>query len=87
MEFRWNAWNIDHIAEHGVEPEEAEAVVRNARKPYPRYHADEKWLVRGRGSGGRLLQVIFVVDEDDKIFVIHSRPLTDKEKRKFRKGK
>ncbi len=41
-------------------------------------------------SGGAevagLLQVIFVVDEDDKVFVIHSRPLTDKEKRKFRKG-
>jgi uncharacterized protein len=80
MEFRWNAWNIDHIAEHGVEPQEADAVVRNARKPYPRYHQDGKWLARGRGSGGRLLQVIFVVDEDDKIFVIHSRPLTDREK-------
>jgi hypothetical protein len=28
MEFRWNAWNIEHIAEHGVTPEEAEAVVQ-----------------------------------------------------------
>jgi len=48
---------------------------------------DEKWLVRGRGKGGRLLQVIFVLDEDDTIYVIHARPLTEKEKRKFRKRK
>ena len=58
MEFRWNEWNIDHIAEHGVRQDEAEAVVRNARAPYPRYQRDDKWLVCGRGSGGRLLQVI-----------------------------
>ena len=28
MEFRWNEWNVEHIAIHGVEPEEAEWVVR-----------------------------------------------------------
>ncbi len=87
MEFRWNEWNIDHIAMHGVSPDEAEAVVRNARRPYPRYHKDGKWLVWGRGSGGRLLQVIFVLDEDDTKFVIHARPLTDREKKRPRKGR
>ena len=43
MEFRWNEWNIDHIAEHGVRPEEAEAVVRNAKSPYPR----RQWTTSG----------------------------------------
>ena len=52
MEFRWNEWNIDHVAEHGVRPEEAEAAVRNARLPYPRRHMEGKWFVRGRGIGG-----------------------------------
>ena len=87
MEFRWNPWNEDHIAEHGVSPEEAELVVRTARRPYPQVAGDEKWLVRGRGLGGRYLQVIFILDEDDTVYVIHARPLTEREKRNFRKRK
>ena len=85
MVFRWNAWNVEHIAAHGVTPDEAEVVVRGARSPYPCYRYDGKWLVWGRGRGGRLLQVVFVIDEDGTLFVIHARPLTDKEKRRYRK--
>jgi hypothetical protein len=39
--------------------------------------------VWGRGRGGRLLQV--VLDDDDTIFVIHARPLTAGEKRRYLK--
>ncbi len=84
MEFRWNAWNVEHIAKHGVNPDEAELVVRNAKRPFPRYHGDGKWIVCGRGNGGRQVQVIHVLDEDGAVFVIHARPLTDREKRRFR---
>jgi uncharacterized DUF497 family protein len=31
------------------------------------------------------LQVVFVIDEDNSIFIIHARPLTDKEKKRYRK--
>ena len=86
MDFRWDEWNMHHAAGHGVQPHEAEDVVRQARRPYPLHRADDKWLVWGRGSGGRLLQVVFVIDEDDSIYVIHSRPLTNREKGRFRKG-
>ena len=85
LEFRWIDWNIDHIAEHGVTPEEAEAAIRSARRPFPQQREEERWLVWGRGSGGRLLQVVFVLDDDDTAFVIHARPLTVSEKKKFRK--
>lgn len=84
MEFRWNDWNIEHIAKHGVSPDEAERVVRRAEAPFPRKMADDKWLVWGRGNGGRPIQAIFVLDEDETIYVIHARPLTDNEKRRFR---
>ena len=88
MEFRWNEWNIEHIADHGVDPIEAEAVVRNASRPYPLRKDEDKWLVRGRGRGGRAIQVVFILDEDKKVFVIHARPLGKrKEKRRFRRGK
>jgi len=83
--FRWNEWNIDHIAEHGVSPEEAEAVVANARRPYPEAREDDKWRAVGRGYGGRWLQVIFIFDPEDTVYVTHARPLTDREKKRERR--
>lgn len=85
-EFRWIEGNIDHIDEHGVQPAEAEYVVGNATPPWPRQEANRKFRVRGQGSDGRWLQVVFVVDDDQMIFVIHARPLTDKEKRQCRRS-
>jgi hypothetical protein len=34
---------------------------------------DEKLLAIGRGSGGRSLLVIYLLDPDDAAFVIHAR--------------
>lgn len=88
MEFRWNRWNLEHAAKHGVRvPEEAERVVRDAAAPYPRAHGDGKWLVIGRGFGGRFVQVVYIVDPDGTVYVIHARPLTDREKRRYRRRK
>ena len=85
MDFRWSDWNEQHIADHGVVPLEAEAVIEGARPPFPRRIEDDKWLVWGRGVGGRLLQVVFVLDDDDAVYVIHARPMTDREKRRYRR--
>ena len=92
MKFRWNQWNLEHIARHGVKPEGAEAVMFSARPPYPLHRQDGKWLVWGRAAEGpahpargRLPRVVFVVDDDDSVFIIHARPLTDREKRRYRR--
>ncbi len=85
MQFRWNQWNVEHIGNHGVAPEEAEAVVEAARSPFLEARSDDKWRVVGRGQGGRWLQVIYVLDPEDTVFVIHARPLTDREKRRERR--
>lgn len=85
-DFRWNGWNINHIAEHGVEPEEAEYVASRARAPWPRNVGDGKYMVMGQSAAGRHLQVIFVRDEDaPTVYVIHARPLTGPEKRRFKR--
>jgi uncharacterized DUF497 family protein len=73
------------LASHGILPVEAEAAIENARRPFPQRADDDKWLVWGRGHGGRLLQVVFVLDEGDSVFVIHARPLTEREKRRYRR--
>ena len=87
MDFRWNEWNVDHIGKHGIRPEEAEVIVRTARRPYPSRRGDNKWLVWGRGIGGRPAQVIYIEDPDKTVFVIHARPLTDKEKRQYQRNR
>lgn len=85
MEFRWSDWNLQHVVEHGVEPEEAEEVVSGAESPWPLIGGNAKYLVWGRGRGDRPLQVVFVLDPNDTIYIIHARPLTEREKRRFRR--
>ena len=85
MEFHWNAWNIHKCDKHGVRQSEAEYVVRKARRPYPQRIDDEKTLVWGQSASGRYLQVIYLIDQDRTIFVIHAMPLTGKMKRNFRR--
>jgi uncharacterized DUF497 family protein len=87
MPFRWNDWNLDHVTKHGVDPDEAESVVRRARQPFPLRYPEGKWFVWGRGRGDRLLQVVYVVNDDGTIYIIHARPLTTAEKRRYRRRK
>jgi uncharacterized DUF497 family protein len=68
-----------------IKTPEEEAVIEAARRPFPEARADDKWRAVGRGQGGRWLQVIYVLDPDDSVFVIHARPLTEREKRRERR--
>jgi uncharacterized DUF497 family protein len=84
--FRWNDWNRQHIARHGIVPEQAEYVVLNPRRRYPSYEGDGRWMVRGQDANGLYIQVVYVVDsEDETVYVIDARSLTDREKRSVRR--
>jgi uncharacterized DUF497 family protein len=85
FDFKWIEWNIDHIARHGVEPEEAEWVVNHAHRPYPERTARDKYVVRGQTETGQYLEVVYVIEPDDRVFVITARPLKDNEKRRYRR--
>ena len=74
-EFRWNDWNADHIAKHGIQAWQAEHVVRNAKPPYPRRHKKGTWIVKGRLPSGQRAQVVFLIDDDELIYVIHAMPI------------
>ena len=86
MEFRWIEWNVLKCEKHNVAPAEAEYVVENARRPYPRKIGDEKILVHGQTAGGRYLRVIYLIDEDDVNFIIHAMPLNRRRKKLFRRS-
>ena len=84
-EFRWNDWNVDHIGKHGVRANAVEYVVNEARSPYPKREEEGKYRVRGQTRDGQYLQVIYIFSPEDVVYVIRARPLTDAEKRNFRR--
>ncbi len=81
--FRWVQWNREHATQHGVSMEECERIVRRGRY---RETGDGKYRAAGRGDGGRWLQVVFSLTEEDEVFVIHARPLTEAEKHRERRS-
>jgi len=83
--FRWIEWNVEHIATHGVTPEEAEYVVDHARPPWPQIGDEGKRLIWGPTAAGRLLRVVYVLDPDGAAFVIHAMELTGPDKRRYRR--
>ena len=83
--FRWNQWNIDHIAEHGLAPFEAEHVVNHAVRPWPEDTGEGRLRVLGVGPDGTYLNVGFIYSPPGVVYVIHARPMTDKEKRRYRR--
>lgn len=85
VKYRWNDWNIGHIADHDLSVSEAEFVVDRARPPYPEIFGEGKRLVVGQTAGGVYVQVIYVLDDDATAYVIHARPLTESEKRRYRR--
>jgi hypothetical protein len=82
--FRWNDWNLEHATRHGCGVEEIESVVRNAGRGRSRKIGKGKYTAEGRGQGGRMIRVIFVLDDDVTRFVIHAMPLTTRRRRRGR---
>jgi uncharacterized DUF497 family protein len=85
VQFQWNTWNVEHVEKHGITPGHAEFIVEHARRPFPEMIGDGKRYVAGQTAAGVYIQVIYILGSDGTVFIIHSRPLDDQEKRKFRR--
>ncbi|MGA2442930.1 MAG: hypothetical protein ABSH08_18410 [Tepidisphaeraceae bacterium] len=85
MQFRWNRWNAEHVQKHGITRDAAEFIVERARRPFPEMIGEGKRYVAGQTAEGLYAQVIYLLDADGTVFIIHARPLDDSEKRKFRR--
>lgn len=84
-EFRWNEWNANHIWEHGIEPAQAQHLVNHPARGLPRYMGDGRFLVQGPDADGLYMQAIYIFSPPEVVYVIHARPLTELEKRRFRR--
>lgn len=81
--FWWDEQNIDHIADHGVEPIEAEQVIANA--VLIRKVDRGKYIAYGQTFAGRYLLVVFARKDEGRLRVVTSRDMTSGEKRNLRK--
>jgi uncharacterized protein len=88
-EFVWPQDRIKHIARHGVTPEEVEqvcfgrCVVQRAKSE----GENPVYYVLGQTKAGRHLMCVVIRFPDGKGYPVTARPMTDKEKRRYRQSK
>ena len=88
-QFIWPEERIEHIARHGVRPEEVEeacwgnAFVRRAKSEGD----NPVYYVLGQTEAGRYLFCVVIRFPDGKGYPVTAREMTAKEKRRYRKWK
>ncbi len=88
-EFVWSQDRIEHIARHGVTPEEVEQVcfgrclVQRAKSQ----GENPVYYVRGQTAAGRYLFCVVIEFSDGSGFPVTARPMTDREERRYRQWK
>jgi uncharacterized DUF497 family protein len=87
--FIWPANRIDHIARHGVQPEEVEeacfgrALVQRAKS----HGKNPVYYVLGQTSSGRHLFCVVIQFPDGKGFPVTARPMTPREQARYQRWK
>lgn len=85
-EFIWPEDRVDHIARHGVTPEEVEEtcfgqpLVQRAKSQ----GENPVYYVLGQTEAGRYLFCVVIRFPDGRGYPVTARPMTDKEKRRYR---
>jgi len=85
--FDWDDGNVDHIAEHGIRPDDGEDALRDPhrrRLPAERLVGEERWAAIGRTSSGRILFVVFTL-RGRAIRIVTAYEATETEKRRHRR--
>lgn len=88
-EFLWPNDRVDHIARHGVQPEEVEeacfgkplVLTAESTGPNPVYY------VLGETEAGRYRFCVVILFPGNKAYPVTARDMTDKEKRRYREWK
>lgn len=81
--FWWDEQNIEHIANHGVSPEETEQVIDDT--PLIIRAKQGKYIAFGQTDAGRYLVVVFVEKTDRRLRDITARDMTNNEKKRFKR--
>jgi hypothetical protein len=88
VEFDWDADNVQHIAEHGVSPREAEeaVLIEPLEADVQRHEREDRVLCFGRSRSGRLLTVLYT-ERRGKIRVVTAYAMTKPQRQMYFEGK
>ena len=88
-EFVWPQDRIDHIARHGVTPQEVEQACFGSPPVQRAISQGENpvYYSLGQTNEGRYLFAVVIQFPDGKGYPVTARPMTDKEKRRYRRWK
>lgn len=78
--FDWDSWNIEHIARHGVDPSEAEAIGRSHLAVVIRGR-EGRHLVYGQTEEGRYLLIVLSARGGGCVRIITARDMSEHERR------
>ena len=85
--FDWDDANIDHIARHGLEPEDVEEALLDPDSfPVPTYNygGEKRRGLVGATNGGRVLFVVYT-ERGGKIRPITAREASKSQKRRYKR--
>ncbi len=88
-EFIWPADRVDHIARHGIRPEEVEEVCFGQALIQRATSAGKNpvYYVLGQTTAGRHIFCVVIQFPFDKGFPVTARPMTRKEKKRYNRWK
>ncbi len=79
MRFEWDDHNISHLAQHHVQPEEAEQVLSGDLLDLDyrvTKDGEERWTAVGQTAAGRLLVIVWTVLDEGVYRTITAYPAT-----------
>ena len=85
--YDWDEANEEHIALHGLEPEEVEEAMEDSRRvSFSAYNApsERRFSIVGATYGGRILRVIYTV-RDGKIRVVTAWDAKRSERKRYKR--
>ena len=89
MTFWWDDVNIEHIARHGIELEEAEDALTDPQRLHFQAHrgprGERRSAVLGKTESGRILFVV-ITKRKTSFRVVTAREASSNEKRFYRRG-
>ncbi|MBI4504713.1 MAG: BrnT family toxin [Chloroflexi bacterium] len=85
MDLQWDDENVEHVARHGVAPEEVEEALQDTRRiGAPTYHAagELRWALIGATEAGRVLFIVYT-RRSGTVRVVTARDAVPREKRRY----
>jgi uncharacterized protein len=85
--FDWDDANVEHIARHGVSPEEAEQAYLDGNRcsvSIARHATEPRWGLLGKTENDRILHLVYTLRRR-YVRIFSVRDATSEEKRRYRK--